>query len=60
MKKNNRKLASYIAEVLGDEYEEAEAENIEPLSEKIFQALEVYEKIMNMNKVCIISEQFNN
>ena len=26
MKKNNRKLASYIAEVLGDEYEEAEAE----------------------------------
>lgn len=40
---DNKMLATYLATYITEEYEEAEQEDIEPLSEVIFQALEAYE-----------------
>ena len=43
MEKDNKTLAKYIATFITYEFEEAEEEDIDPLSEVIFQALEAYE-----------------
>ena len=40
---DNKMLATYLATYITEEYEEAEQEDIEPLSETIFQALEAYD-----------------
>ncbi len=43
MEKDNKTLAKYISTFITYEFEEAEEEDIDPLSEVIFQALEAYE-----------------
>ena len=40
---DNKMLATYLATYITEEYEEADLEDIEPLSETIFQALESYD-----------------
>ena len=40
---NKEELAKYISTFITYEFEEAEEEDIDPLSEVIFQALEAYE-----------------
>ena len=45
MEKDNKTFANYIAESVVNQYDEAEIEDIEPLSERILQALEDYFKL---------------
>tara|TARA_R110000744_G_scaffold14756_3_gene41841 strand:+ start:137 stop:331 length:195 start_codon:yes stop_codon:yes gene_type:complete len=40
---DNKMLATYLATYITEEYEEADLEDIEPLSEILFQGLEAFE-----------------